>query len=95
MPIYEFKACNNGCQYCSSGFELLLKLDDQHPTQCPKCEQPVAQAISAPFVHAGTAHVMSEGNIEKSGFTQYRKAGGGVYEKTAGKGPDFIADDGK
>ena len=27
------------------------------------------------------------------GFTQYKRAGKGVYEKTAGKGPDIITDD--
>ena len=40
----------------------------------------------------GGSHLLKEGNLAKKGFTQYRRAGGGVYEKTAGKGPDFISD---
>jgi hypothetical protein len=28
--------------------------------------------------------------LSKHGFTQYRKAGGGYYEKTCGEGPDVI-----
>jgi len=88
MPLYEFRAQQCGCDYCRDGFELLLKLDQAKPEQCPQCAAPVAQVISAPYVQA--SH-----NIEKHGFTQYRKAGGGVYEKTAGKGPNFISDDGK
>jgi hypothetical protein len=32
-------------------------------------------------------------NLEKHGFTQYRKAGGGYYEKTAGEGPRVIKRD--
>ena len=31
--------------------------------------------------------------LEKHGFTQYRKSGKGVYEKSAGKGPAIISDD--
>jgi len=39
----------------------------------------------------GTAHMLKESNVAKNGFTQYRRAGNGVYEKTAGKGPKFIS----
>ena len=41
----------------------------------------------------GNAHTLKESNVEKHGFTQYRRAGNGVYEKTAGKGPKFISGD--
>ena len=95
MPLYEFKARDTGCPHCAEGFEILLKLTEDKPTVCPHCGNAVVQLISAPYVQAGSSHHLNESNIEKHGFTQYRKAGGGVYEKTAGKGPDFIADDGK
>jgi hypothetical protein len=36
---------------------------------------------------------MKEGNLEKKGFTQYKKIGKGAYEKTAGKGPSHIIDE--
>jgi len=42
---------------------------------------------------AGMAHLSNPNHIEKHGFTQYRKVGKGVYEKTAGKGPDYISGD--
>ena len=33
----------------------------------------------------------SQSAIEKSGFTQYKKSGGGVYERTAGEvGPEHL-----
>ena len=44
---------------------------------------------------SGQAHVLKESHFAERGFTQYRKVGGGVYEKTAGKGPRYISDDGK
>ncbi len=96
MPIYEFQAKGKAyCEHCVDGYELLLKIEDTHPLNCPQCAAPVQQKIAAPHVRSGDAHRMSQSHLEKHGFTQYRKAGGGVYEKTAGKGPDFISDDGK
>lgn len=47
--------------------------------------------ISAPNI-GGKGPALDEKNIEKHGFTQYKRAGKGVYEKTAGKGPDVISD---
>jgi hypothetical protein len=44
-------------------------------------------------VVSGKAHQLRESNIEKAGFTQYKKIGKGVYEKTAGKGPGIIKND--
>ncbi|MDA3913674.1 zinc ribbon domain-containing protein [Oleiagrimonas sp.] len=96
MPIYEYIATTeSGCEQCRSGMQLLRRLSDPELTVCPHCGAPVTQRISAPNVVAGNSHRTSEGHLEKHGFTQYRKTGTGVYEKTAGKGPAHIADDGK
>lgn len=93
MPIYEYEpAGQQRCEYCKDGFELLRKLSDPVLTQCPHCHSPVIRRISAPNIGSAGPN-MSESNIEKHGFTQYRKLEKGVYEKTTGKGPDFISDD--
>ena len=49
--------------------------------------------ISAPSLAIGGAHLLKEKKIGDAGFTQYKKIGKGVYEKTAGKGPDIIKGD--
>ena len=36
---------------------------------------------------------LSDSNLERLGFTKYKKAGGGKYEKTAGQGPSVISKD--
>jgi len=95
MPIYEYRAVAGVCGQCGDGFELLRKLSDPELTHCPVCEQPIERVISAPSVSRGKAHMLSQDNVAKHGFTQYKRAGSGVYEKTAGDGPRFIADDGK
>ena len=93
MPIYEYQPeGKDSCKYCVRGFELLRKLSDPPLTHCPECQSPVVRVISAPNLgKAGPS--LDESNIEKHGFTQYRKLEKGVYEKTAGKGPDIISDD--
>lgn len=93
MPIYEYIATAQGCEHCSQGFDHLQKLSDAELQQCPRCGAALRRKISAPHMAVGNSHLTSESHAAKHGFTQYRRAGGGVYEKTAGKGPDFISGD--
>jgi len=93
MPIYEYQVSGDQhCEYCASGFELLRKINDPKLTQCPKCGAPIIRKISAVNL-GGSGPSLETANIEKHGFTQYKKSGKGVYEKTAGKGPDVISPD--
>ena len=93
MPIYEYAAADKGCPHCEGHFDVLQKLNDDKLTQCPECGALVVRLIAAPSVAVGNSHVLKENHLEKHGFTQYRKAGKGVYEKTAGKGPKYISGD--
>jgi len=92
MPIYEYQTTGQGyCDYCVSAFDVMQKMSDEPLKFCPKCHNPVRRKISRPNL-ASPAPSLSQDNIEKHGFTQFKKVGKGVYEKTAGKGPDFITD---
>jgi len=93
MPIYEYAAVDKGCAYCEAHFDLRQKLADTELTACPQCGAPIKRVLSAPNVAIGNAHVLKEGNVAAKGFTQYRRAGKGVYEKTAGNGPKYISGD--
>ena len=93
MPIYEYAAVDKGCPHCQARFDVLQKMADAPLTQCPECEQAVTRVISVPSVAAGGSHLLKEDHFSKRGFTQYKRAGNGVYEKTAGKGPKFISGD--
>ena len=96
MPIYEYAATTErSCERCRPGFDHLQRLGSAPLAACPFCGAPIQQRIGAPNVVAGNSHLGRESHLEKHGFTQYRKVGKGVYEKTAGKGPAHIADDGK
>lgn len=93
MPIYEYiPLAAQYCAYCEKGFERLQKIHDAALRTCPHCHAPVRRVISAPNL-ARSGPSLEPANLEKHGFTQYRKSSKGVYHKTAGKGPDVISDD--
>lgn len=93
MPIYEYRATEDGCDKCKTGFDRLQKLDEPDLDVCPDCGAPIVRVIAAPALAIGGAHLLQEKRIGDKGFTQYKKIGKGVYEKTAGKGPDIIRGD--
>lgn len=93
MPIYEYIPLTaRYCAHCENGFEQLQKIHDAVLHSCPHCHAPVRRVISAPNL-ARSGPSLEPANLEKHGFTQYRKSSKGVYQKTAGKGPDVISDD--
>jgi len=93
MPIYEYRpSSERQCDFCRPGFEIMQKIGDPKLSQCPECGAPVARQLSAPAI-GKSDRSLDPANIERHGFTQYRRSGKGVYEKTAGKGPDVIKDD--
>jgi putative FmdB family regulatory protein len=90
MPSYGYQASTaQSCAECSNGFEVIQKINDDRLTVCPNCGAAVRRVITAPHL-ATQSPSLDEKNLAKHGFTQYRKAAKGVYEKTTGKGPDFI-----
>ncbi len=93
MPIYTYRCTDTGCPRCEPGFDILQKLSDAELQTCPDCGAAVRKQLSAPSLAIGGAHLLSEKRIGDKGFTQYRKIGKGVYEKTAGKGPNIIQGD--
>jgi putative FmdB family regulatory protein len=92
MPIYEYQAAGpDTCNHCEEAFDVMQKLSEPDLQYCPECHNPVRKVIS-PANLARPAPSLSKENIEKHGLTQFKKVEKGVYEKTAGKGPDFITD---
>jgi putative FmdB family regulatory protein len=84
MPLYEYVPASGHCDQCKGRFEVMQRLADAKLTQCPTCGQACDRRISA--VALGGAYSVSDDKIKHSGLTKYKKAGGGVYERTAGTG---------
>ncbi len=96
MPIYEYEHDDQPGPDCADRFEVLQRFDDPPLQQCPTCARPCHRVVSS-FATGrsskggpGRKVDMSTKNLERLGFTQYRKAGGGRYEKTCGEGPPVI-----
>jgi putative FmdB family regulatory protein len=92
MPIYEYQTSGQkSCDYCVTVFDVMQKISDEPLKFCPECHNPVHRRVSRPNLAKQNVS-LSQDNIEKHGLTQFKKVEKGVYEKTAGKGPDFITD---
>jgi putative FmdB family regulatory protein len=92
MPFYEYAPIKTCLGTCGGRFSVLQKLSDPEINSCNECAAPCKKLISAPAVQTGSAHRMSQSHLEKHGFTQYKRSEKGVYEKTAGLGPDKITE---
>lgn len=97
MPTYVYQVITEGG---SEGeiFEVFQKMSEPALTQHPETGEPVRRVIQAaniPLKHTEKAETkrMSNKNLDRMGFTKYERAGGGFYEKKAGKGPNVISAD--
>lgn len=95
MPTYVYVELNeDGSE--GEPFEVFQKMSDPALTTHPQTGKPVRRVITAPIIpghgsdHA-TKKMLSNKNLNDLGFTKYERAGGGHYEKKAGKGPDVIS----
>ncbi len=79
MPIYQYKAIDDGCDYCREGFEQTQMMSDSPLRKCPRCGVKVKK-IPARF--GGGVPKLSNGNLRDKGFTKFQKRSDGGYEKT-------------
>jgi putative FmdB family regulatory protein len=93
MPLYEYEPDATSCGYCQGRFEVLQSLSEPALTACPQCGKPCHRVFSSFAPIKSTRDVLSAKNLASRGFTQYKRAGGGHYEKTCGDGPNVISRD--
>ncbi|WP_437186441.1 FmdB family zinc ribbon protein [Planctomicrobium sp. SH668] len=98
MPTYVYEVISED----GSGgetFEIIQGMKDSPLTEHPETGVPVRRIIQAPFIGgswsegAMNKNVKDDKKLDRLGFTKYVKAGDGIYEKRAGKGPDIISRD--
>ncbi|NOX56459.1 MAG: FmdB family transcriptional regulator [Planctomycetes bacterium] len=98
MPTYVYEVINENGEP-GERFEVIQSMSDPPLTHHPETGQPVRRVIQAPYVggkwsdRAMHRAVSDDKKLEQLGFTKYVKAGDGVYEKRAGKGPRVISRD--
>ena len=92
MPTYVYQVIKeDGSE--GEVFEVVQSMRDETLTKHPETGEPVQRIIQAPNIggdHSSATEKkrLSDGNLDKLGFTKYVKSGSG-YDKVAGKGPDL------
>ena len=98
MPVYTYQIINEDG---SDGemFDVIRKMSDESLSVHPETGQKVKRIFRSPHI-AGITHGLhdksrtSDKNLEKLGFTTYRKNGKGHYDRTTGsEGPAHISAD--
>ena len=98
MPTYVYEIITDDGRP-GERFELIQRMNDPPLTRHPETDEPVRRVISAPFIggmwsdSAMARNMANDQKLDRLGFTKYVKAGDGIYEKRAGKGPDVISRD--
>ncbi len=84
MPLYDYAPVSGKCKVCHGRFEAVQRIADAKLKRCPTCNKPVERLVSA--ARLGGKYSLTPNRIKQLGMTQYKKAGDGVYERTAGSG---------
>ena len=88
MPIYEYELEDGECQICPGRFEVLQPIDEGHLKFCPGCGLACKRVVSrASFKMKGD---LTAEKAAKQGFTTWKRAREGEWEKVAGPGVDGI-----
>ena len=88
MPIYEYELTDGECLMCPGRFEVLQSLDEEALEHCPGCGLPCKRIVSQ-VSFSMRADVDPE-KAAKKGFTTWKRAKAGEWEKLAGPGVDGI-----
>lgn len=94
MPLYVYQVIEESGD--GEVFEVLQGMNDPPLTEHPETGKKVKRLLGLPHVAGGLSEMkmkanLSAGNLERHGFTQYKRSGKGTYEKTAGQGPNVIS----
>lgn len=91
MPLYQYDHDSKPPKGCQERFEVLEGLNAPPLKKCPECGKPCHRIFSPFSAIKSVRGTLSTKNLARHGFTQYKKAGGGHYEKTCGDGPNVIS----
>ena len=96
MPVYTYQIVHNDGSEGET-FDVIRKMSDPPLKKHPETGEKVKRIFQAPHVAGMTNSLhdrtrLNDSNLEKNGFTAYRKNGMGHYERTAGSaGPENIS----
>jgi len=96
MPTYVYEILDDEGDGTGELFEVVQGMREEPLTEHPKTGRPVRRVPQAPAIAGSMSPLkskakLSDKNLDRLGFTKYKRQGDGSYEKTAGKeGPRHI-----
>jgi len=96
VPTYVYArqsdAKEEGCSWCRLSFEKVQRMSEEALTVCPNCGAPIERVLQAPMLGNvdNALKGPSDAAIKAAGFTKFKRAGKGKYEKQFGGGPGTI-----
>ncbi len=96
MPTYVYEILDDDGNGTGETFEIVQSMRARALTKDPKTGRPVRRVPQAPAIAGSmsplkTGKTLSDRNLERLGFTKYKRQSDGSYEKTAGKeGPRHL-----
>ena len=89
MPVYEYEPDDRDCLMCEGRIDVIQGIHEDSLKYCPWCGLEVKRVVSrATFKIFGAS---PEDKSSRKGFTTFRRAEKGVWEKISGEGPDVLA----
>ena len=89
MPVYEYEPKNHDCLMCEGRVDVIQGVNEEPLAYCPWCGLDVKRVISRATIKVGEAP--SDDKAGRKGFTTFRRAEKGVWEKIGGEGPEILA----
>jgi putative FmdB family regulatory protein len=86
MPVYEYEPDDHLCAMCDGRVRVIQSINEAPIPYCPDCGLPVRKVVSNVQIKLN-----QEVDPERTkGFSTFRRAESGVWEKIAGPGPETI-----
>jgi len=89
VPVYEYEPDDRDCLMCEGRVAVIQGIKEDPLKYCPWCGLDVKRVISrATFKLAGST---PDDKASRKGFTTFRRAEKGIWEKVSGEGPDVMS----
>lgn len=88
VPIYEYEPDDRECFMCEGRVAVLQAIDEEALRYCPSCGLEVRRVISKAAIKI--AKPTGHDRAGEKGFTTWRRAEKGVWEKVSGEGADYM-----
>jgi len=89
VPVYEYEPTNHDCLMCEGRIAVIQGIREETLSFCPWCGLDVRRVVSRATIKVGGA--APDDKNSRKGFTTFRRAEKGVWEKVSGDGPDVLA----